>query len=64
MKPGGEAYEKTPHCDTAGCPEREWYRAYESGDFTAPDVPAHPSFEGSRRQIRGCVIRISASATN
>jgi len=32
--------------------------AYESGDFTAPDVPTQPSFEGSRRQMRGRVISV------
>jgi A/G-specific adenine glycosylase len=57
MELGGVACEKTPNCDTAGCPWREWCHAYESGDFTAPDVPTQPSFEGSRRQFRGRVIR-------
>jgi len=57
MELGGVACEKTPNCDTAGCPWREWCHAYESGDFTAPDVPTQPSFEGSRRQMRGRVIR-------
>ncbi|WP_253736393.1 A/G-specific adenine glycosylase [Halohasta salina] len=57
MELGGVACEKTPTCDTAGCPWREWCHAYESGDFTAPDVPTQPSFEGSRRQMRGRVIR-------
>jgi len=58
MELGGVACEKTPSCDTAGCPWREWCVAYETGDFTAPDVPTQPSFEGSRRQFRGRVIRI------
>jgi len=57
MELGGVACEKTPKCDTAGCPWREWCAAYETGDFTAPDVPTQPSFEGSRRQFRGRVIR-------
>ncbi|MFW6321181.1 MAG: A/G-specific adenine glycosylase [Halohasta sp.] len=57
MELGGVACEKTPNCDTAGCPWREWCAAYESGDFTAPDVPTQPRFEGSRRQKRGRVIR-------
>jgi len=57
MELGGVACEKTPKCDTAGCPWREWCAAYESSDFTAPDVPTQPSFEGSRRQFRGRVIR-------
>ncbi|MEF8914694.1 MAG: A/G-specific adenine glycosylase, partial [Natronomonas sp.] len=29
---------------------------YETNDFTAPDVPTQPEFEGSRRQMRGRVI--------
>ena len=57
MELGGVACEKTPNCDTAGCPWREWCSAYESGDFTAPDVPTQSSFDGSRRQFRGRVIR-------
>ncbi|ELY86394.1 HhH-GPD family protein [Natrinema altunense] len=56
MELGGVACEQTPHCDEAGCPWREWCRAYQTGDFTAPDVPTQPSFEGSRRQFRGRVI--------
>jgi A/G-specific adenine glycosylase len=57
MELGGVACEQTPSCDTAGCPWREWCRAYETGDFTAPDVPEQPDFEGSRRQMRGRVVR-------
>mgnify|MGYP000291896838 CR=1 FL=1 len=56
MELGGVACEKTPACDATGCPWREWCDAYETGDFTAPDVPTQPSFEGSRRQMRGRVI--------
>jgi len=56
MELGGVACGKSPDCDTAGCPWREWCHAYETGDFTAPDVPEQPSFEGSRRQFRGRVI--------
>ncbi|QSG02641.1 A/G-specific adenine glycosylase [Natranaeroarchaeum sulfidigenes] len=58
MELGGVACEKTPSCDAAGCPWREWCHAYGTGDFTAPDVPTQPSFEGSRRQFRGRVIRV------
>lgn len=58
MELGGVACEKSPKCDSAGCPWREWCHAYETGDFTAPDVPTQPSFEGSRRQFRGRVISI------
>ncbi|KTG08312.1 adenine glycosylase [Haloprofundus marisrubri] len=58
MELGGVACGKTPRCDEEACPWREWCHAYETGDFTAPDVPTQPSFEGSRRQMRGRVIRI------
>ncbi len=58
MELGGVACEKTPNCDEAGCPWRAWCHAYETGDFTAPDVPTQPSFEGSRRQFRGRVVRV------
>lgn len=56
MELGGVACRQTPRCDEEGCPWREWCRAYETGDFTAPDVPTQPSFEGSRRQMRGRVL--------
>jgi A/G-specific adenine glycosylase len=56
MELGGVACEKTPSCDEAGCPWRKWCHAYGTGDFTAPDVPTQPSFEGSRRQMRGRVV--------
>ncbi|NKE37442.1 A/G-specific adenine glycosylase [Natronococcus sp. JC468] len=56
MELGGVACRQTPRCDEEGCPWREWCSAYETGDFTAPDVPTQPSFEGSRRQFRGRVI--------
>jgi A/G-specific adenine glycosylase len=56
MELGGVACEKKPKCDAAGCPWREWCHAYETNDFTAPDVPTQPEFEGSRRQMRGRVI--------
>ena len=57
MELGGVVCQQTPRCDEAGCPWREWCAAYASGDFTAPDVPTQPSFEGSRRQFRGRVVR-------
>ncbi|MFD1599896.1 A/G-specific adenine glycosylase [Halobellus rarus] len=56
MELGGVACGKTPRCDEAGCPWRQWCHAYETGDFTAPDVPTQPEFEGSRRQMRGRVV--------
>ncbi|SDY11349.1 HhH-GPD family protein [Halobellus clavatus] len=56
MELGGVACGKNPRCDEAGCPWRKWCHAYATGDFTAPDVPTQPEFEGSRRQMRGRVI--------
>jgi len=58
MELGGVACGTTPRCDEAGCPWREWCRAYRTGDFTAPDVPTQPEFEGSRRQFRGRIVRV------
>lgn len=57
MELGGVACRKTPRCDEEGCPWREWCHAYRTGDFAAPDVAEQPSFEGSRRQFRGRVVR-------
>ena len=57
MELGGVACRTAPRCDEAGCPWREWCHAYQTGDFTAPDVPTQPSFEGSRRQFRGRIVR-------
>jgi A/G-specific adenine glycosylase len=57
MELSGVACGKTPECDGADCPWREWCHAYATNDFTAPDVPEQPSFEGSRRQMRGRVVR-------
>ena len=61
MELGGVACGKTPRCDEAGCPWRGWCHAYGTGDFTAPDVPTQPSFEGSRRQFRGRIVRALSS---
>ncbi|MFA9517819.1 A/G-specific adenine glycosylase [Halopenitus sp. H-Gu1] len=57
MELGAVACGTTPRCDEEGCPWREWCGAYETGDFTAPDVPTQPTFEGSRRQFRGRIVR-------
>jgi A/G-specific adenine glycosylase len=57
MELGGVACNKKPRCDAEPCPWRDRCSAYASGDFTAPDVPEQPDFEGSRRQFRGRVIR-------
>lgn len=57
MELGGTVCEQRPRCDERGCPWREWCHAYATGDFTAPDVPTQPAFEGSRRQFRGRVVR-------
>jgi A/G-specific adenine glycosylase len=56
MELGGVACQKTPRCDEEGCPWRKWCHAYETGDFSAPDVPEQSAFEGSRRQFRGRVV--------
>ncbi|MWG36753.1 A/G-specific adenine glycosylase [Halomarina oriensis] len=58
MELGGVACGQTPRCDEADCPWREWCDAYASGDFTAPDVPTQPEFEGSRRMFRGRVVKL------
>jgi A/G-specific adenine glycosylase len=58
MELGGVACQKKPRCDEERCPWREWCHAYQTGDFTAPDVPTQPSFEGSRRQFRGRIVRL------
>ncbi|MFC6733206.1 MULTISPECIES: A/G-specific adenine glycosylase [unclassified Haladaptatus] len=58
MELGGIACGKVPDCDGAQCPWRAWCHAYETGDFTAPDVPTQPKFEGSRRQFRGRVVNV------
>ncbi len=57
MELGGVACQPTPTCDEMSCPWRTWCHAYQTGDFTAPDVPTQPPFEGSRRQFRGRIIR-------
>ena len=57
MELGGTVCEKRPRCDEQGCPWRGQCHAYTTGDFTAPDVPTQPEFEGSRRQFRGRVVR-------
>ncbi|WP_114575866.1 A/G-specific adenine glycosylase [Saliphagus sp. LR7] len=56
MELGGVACTQTPRCEESGCPWRRWCDAYATGDFTAPDVPTQPAFEGSRRQFRGRVL--------
>jgi A/G-specific DNA-adenine glycosylase (EC 3.2.2.-) len=58
MEVGGVACQKKPRCDQQECPWRSWCHAYQTGDFTAPDVPEQPDFEGSRRQFRGRVIDV------
>ena len=61
MELGGVACTKSPACDEADCPWREWCTAYRTGDFAAPDVPDQAAFEGSRRQMRGRVIEALAT---
>ncbi|MFB6173114.1 MAG: A/G-specific adenine glycosylase [Halobacteriales archaeon] len=57
MELGGVVCGRTPRCDEEPCPWRARCDAYAEGDFTAPDVPDQPEFEGSRRQFRGRVVR-------
>lgn len=57
MELGGVICGTAPRCDEAPCPWRDRCSAYETGDFTAPDVPTQPEFEGSRRQFRGRIVR-------
>ena len=57
MELGGTVCGKAPRCAAEPCPWLDVCRAYETEDFTAPDVPTQPSFEGSRRQFRGRVVR-------
>lgn len=56
MELGGIACRQAPRCEEAGCPWRKWCCAYATGDFTAPDVPEQPPYEGSRRQMRARVL--------
>lgn len=63
MELGGVACGSTPRCDEVACPLRRWCRAYHTGDFTAPDVPEQPAFEGSRRQHRGRVLSVLRAAS-
>jgi A/G-specific adenine glycosylase len=58
MELGGTVCEKRPRCDERDCPWRGSCHAYATGDFTAPDVPTQPDFEGSRRQFRGRIVRV------
>lgn len=58
MELGALACTGDPDCDEGSCPWRTRCRAYLTGDFTAPDVPTQPSFDGSRRQYRGRVVRV------
>ncbi len=62
MELGGVVCEKRPRCDEGNCPWRRWCDAYATGDFTAPDVPSQPTFDGSRRQFRGRIVRIVSEA--
>jgi len=57
MELGGTVCETVPRCDEPPCPWRDRCAAYAGADFTAPDVPTQPRFDGSRRQFRGRVVR-------
>jgi hypothetical protein len=43
------------------CPWRPWCHAYQTGDFSTPATPGQPTFEGSRRQLRGQIVNILAT---
>jgi A/G-specific adenine glycosylase len=58
MELGGLVCERTPRCEEEGCPLRDQCAAYRTGDFGAPEIQGQPSFEGSRRQMRGRIVRI------
>lgn len=58
MELGALVCGKSPECDTSPCPIRQHCSAYQTGDFRAPDVPEQPSFDGSRRQYRGKIVRL------
>lgn len=58
MELGGTVCTADPQCDAGNCPWRRWCTAYETGDFSAPDVPSQSTFEGSRRQYRGRIIGV------
>jgi len=53
MELGGVACQKKPRCDEEGCPWREWCHAYQTGDFTAPDVPLS---RASREVVASSVV--------
>ena len=61
MELGSQACAPTPRCDAAACPLRQWCHAYQTGDFSTPATPAQPTFEGSRRQLRGQIVNILAT---
>jgi len=51
MEVGEVACQKKMRC-------HEWCHVYQTGDFTSPDVPTQPNFEGSRRQFLRRVDRL------
>jgi A/G-specific DNA-adenine glycosylase (EC 3.2.2.-) len=61
MELGSQVCTPTPRCDGVGCPLRQWCHAYQTGDFSTPKTPQQPSFEGSRRQLRGQIVNILAT---
>jgi len=56
MELGATVCTKTPKCEK--CPWKQHCKAYAQGDFTVPDVPDQPEFEGSRRQFRGRIVAL------
>ena len=61
MDLGATVCTATPQCDEAPCPWREQCTAYALGSFDSPNSPTQSTFEGSRRQFRGRIVRTLAS---
>ncbi len=59
MELGATVCTADPNCEE--CPWQDSCRAYDTGDFRAPDVPTQAAFAGSRRQYRGRIVRALTS---
>lgn len=57
MDLGATVCTDTPACDRAPCPWRSHCVAYETDSFDLPQRTSQSSFEGSRRQYRGRIVR-------
>lgn len=60
MDLGAGVCTSNPACDAAPCPWREQCVAYASGTFDTPETATQSTFEGSRRQYRGRIVRTLA----